>query len=440
VESGGTGTSDATQPNPARFGKAKPPSEATAPTLRPQRETLGRDFSLVWAGQGISAVGNAVTYLALPLVALLELHVAAWQVGVLSAINYGTYAVVAMPVGAWLDQRSRRPYVIAADAARMMALVSIPVAYAFGALTYTQLAVVAVVVGVFSAVFDVGYQSWFPHLVPRDALVRANGLMGTTDSIGSLAGPGVAGVLVAAVGAAYTLGIDGVSFAVAAGASLLVRGREPVTDRQLDRPPLRTQITEGMRWLWSTVILRQIMACSATANFFLAMWTAVETVFLVRILHTRASVIGAVLSAGAVGGIVGGLLVGRVARRLGTVKMLTGAIVACGAFGVVGPLASGPLGPWSVAVALFGLSLTLALYNAGAIGTRQQLAPTNLLSRATAANRVVTSGVMPFGALFGGTIATSATPRVALLVAALGFALGALWLVPILATSTSDPR
>jgi len=72
-----------------------------------------RDVRILWAGQGVSSVGNAVSALALPFVALLDLHAHAWQVGLLSACAFASYAVLALPVGAWLDRRTRRPFVLA---------------------------------------------------------------------------------------------------------------------------------------------------------------------------------------------------------------------------------------------------------------------------------------------------------------------------------------
>lgn len=94
---------------------------------RPVRVGINRDFNVVWFGQGVSNVGDAVTYLALPLLALLTLHVQAWQVGALTAANYAAYATCVLPLGAWLDTRTHRPYVVAGDLGRLVAIGSIPV-------------------------------------------------------------------------------------------------------------------------------------------------------------------------------------------------------------------------------------------------------------------------------------------------------------------------
>jgi MFS family permease len=398
----------------------------------PGRLGVNRDFDVVWFGQGISNVGDAVTYLALPLLALLTLHVRAWQIGALTAANYAAYAVCVLPLGAWLDTRPRRPYVIAGDLGRLVAIGSIPLSRAVGLLGYGQLVVVAAAVGAFSAMFDVAYQSWVPELVEPVDLVRANGLLGATESAGQLAGPGVGGLLVASLGGAYTLAVDAASFGVAALTSARVRTHRPAPSTSpAERPRLRRQIADGLRWLWTMAPLRLIALCSATVNVALAAWTAVETVFLVRTLHTPSSIIGAVLTVGAVGGILGGLCAGSLVRRVGVGRALFLSVVTGGLAGLVGPLATAPFGPWSVSIALFGVSAALSVYNAAAVSTRQRLAPADMIGRVTAANRVLTYGAMPLGALAGGVLASGAGPRATLVLAAAGFAAAAGWLAPL---------
>lgn len=297
---------------------------------------------------------------------------------------------------------------------------------------YWQLILVAAAIGAFTAMFDVAYQSWVPELVTQPDLVRANGLLGATESAGQLAGPGIGGLLVASIGGAYTLALDAVSFGVAAWTSAQVRRRP--APRPLQRAgfgQLGEQIAEGLRWLWRAVPLRLIAACSATVNVALAAWTAVETVFLVRTLHTSSFLVGVVLSVGAVGGILGGIGAGSLTSKRGVERALFLSVLTGGLAALVGPLATALLGPWALSVALFGVSAALSVYNATAVSTRQRLAPPDMLARVTAANRVLTYSAMPLGALLGGILASTAGPRLTLILAAAAFAVAASWLAPL---------
>ncbi|HEX5493455.1 MAG TPA: MFS transporter [Mycobacteriales bacterium] len=395
--------------------------------------SVGRDFGVVWLGQGISSLGTAVTTLALPLLALLELHVHAWQVGLLTACTYAAYATLALPAGVWLERRARRPLVIAGDLGRFGALASIPVAQSLDVLTFVQLVVVALVVGALTVVFDVAYQSWLPILVAPDSLVRVNGLLDATASTGRLAGPGVAGFLVASIGAAYTIGSDAASFAIAALATVAVRTGEPDIPGRAEGQArhLRGELRAGLSWLRKTVAMRALVASSTTSNFFVATWLAVEAIFLVDTLRASPGTIGVVLALGSGGGILGGVFAGALSRRFGSCRVIVLSAALGGPFALSAPLGTPLLGPWSVAAGLFGVTFTSAVRGAGATSYRQRATPPELITRVTSAVRLAAYATLPAGSLFGGLLASGTTPRTVMVVAAVGYGAAVLWLLPL---------
>src|ERR671919_1732707 len=97
------------------------------------------DFLRLWSAQTISQFGSQITALALPLAALLVLHASAFQVAALATVEWLPWLLFSLPAGAWVDRVHRRPVLIVADVGRGLALVSIPVAYAFDGLTLWQL-------------------------------------------------------------------------------------------------------------------------------------------------------------------------------------------------------------------------------------------------------------------------------------------------------------
>ncbi|HET6795176.1 MAG TPA: MFS transporter, partial [Acidimicrobiales bacterium] len=133
-------------------------------TARPGAESLRRHrgFQLLWSGQTVSELGSQVSQLALPLVAVRALHATAFQVGVLTAATTAAFLLVGLPAGAWVDRLRRRRVMIVADTGRMLALGSVPVAWAAGVLGLAQLYSVALVTGVLTVFFDVAYQSYLP--------------------------------------------------------------------------------------------------------------------------------------------------------------------------------------------------------------------------------------------------------------------------------------
>src|ERR1051326_2202228 len=155
-----------------------------------------RDFMKLWTGQTISEFGTQFSLIALPLTALYVLHARAFAVAALTIFEQLPFLLLALPAGVWVDRLPRRRILVVGDTGRALALASIPIVYAAGALHMWQLFAVAFVVGVLTVFFDVAYQSYLPSLIERDQLVEGNSKLQTTVSAATIGGPGLGGVLI----------------------------------------------------------------------------------------------------------------------------------------------------------------------------------------------------------------------------------------------------
>src|SRR5262245_12146029 len=109
------------------------------------------DFLRFWAAASVSLTGDAVTRLALPLIAITILDATPLQVGILGTAQLGPFLLIGLPAGAIIDRIQRvLQLMVFADVARAAILLSIPVAYAADALTLVQLYAVAFATGVFT--------------------------------------------------------------------------------------------------------------------------------------------------------------------------------------------------------------------------------------------------------------------------------------------------
>src|SRR3954454_10000100 len=108
---------------------------------------LGRRFGWLWAAYAVSTFGTWLAFDAFPLIAILVLHPGPGEVSVLAAAGLAVVAAVAVPLGPWVEFRRKRPVMIAMDVIRFAALMSVPLFYALGWLSFVQLLIVAVVVG-----------------------------------------------------------------------------------------------------------------------------------------------------------------------------------------------------------------------------------------------------------------------------------------------------
>jgi MFS family permease len=376
--------------------------------------TRRRDFRLLLLGQTTSQLGAQVSGVAVPLLAVLTLGASPLQLGLVTAASTLAFAVIGLPAGAWVDRRRRRPILVAGDLSRTVLLLSIPVAALLEVLTLTQLIVVSLLAGVARVFFDVGYQSYLPAVTGQDRLLGANSAMETVRAGGQVAGPGIGGWLVAVVGAADVVLFQTVTFAVSAASLLAIRATEPQTPVPAGRPALRAQIAEGLRFVARTPPLRATAITSATGNLAFAIASAVGVVFMVRTLHLTPTAVGIVMALGSVTVMAGAALTPRLARTVGSARIIWVSLALSGPIGLLTPLARPG---WPVALLLVGTAageLGQIVYAITNVTLRQRLCPAHLLGRVNATVRFLIMGMFPVGALLGGTLGEIVGVRVAL--------------------------
>ena len=385
-------------------------------------------FRRFWLGQSVSLLGDQVSLIALPLVAVLVLDATAAQMGYLVAAELAPNLLFSLHAGAWADRRARkRQTMIATDVGRALLIGSLPVAYAFDALTLPHMLAVAFLVGTLSVLFHVSYSSLFVALVPRDRFVEGGSIMHGSRALSYVAGPSIGGVLVQALSAPVTLVVDACSYVVSA---LCLRGIE--VEEPAAEAPGKGHVVAGIRWVFGDPIVRAALGATATINFFNFVFFALFILYATRSLDVAPGTLGVVLGAGAVGGVLGSLVTGRVARRIGIGPAFALGCVVFPAPLLLVPLAEGPR--WVILGCLFlaefgsGLGVMMLDISAGAIFAA--VIPDRLRSRVSGAYMVVNYGVRPLGALVGGALGSWIGLRETLWIATAGALLGILWLLP----------
>jgi MFS family permease len=290
-----------------------------------------RDFLKLWAGQSISEYGSQISALAIPLLALYELHATTFEYAVLGVLGFLPFILVTLPAGVWVDRLRRRPILIVGDSARAVLLALIPILWAAGVLQIWHLLVLQFVIGIFTVFFDVAYQSYLPALIEREDLVDGNAKLQLTVSIAQVGGPGTAGVLIQAITAPYAILFDGVSFVISSVFMVTMRHRENVPEKPVDgHPKMWPQVKEGLHWVIGHRWLRWIAVCTGTSNFFGSVYFAVLLVYAVRTLHFSKPEIGAMFAVGSAGAIAGALIANRLQLRIGVGRTIVlGSLLFC---------------------------------------------------------------------------------------------------------------
>ncbi len=383
------------------------------------------DFLKLWGSLTITSFGAQVTNLALPLTAAVLLHATPWQMGVLVALETLPFALVSLHAGVLIDRVRKLPIVIAADLGRGAALLAIPVAAYFDALSMNILFAVGFVCGVQNVVGGAAYQVLLAQLAGRARLVEANAkiILGETSS--ALIGPGLAGGLIQLLTAPFAILLDALAFF--ASALMLRRVRAP---HDVVHPgpnaTVGAEIREGLKLVRRNPTLQALAWLAGLWQVLHHMQVAVLILFATRELGLSPGAIGLTYMFGGAGCVLAAASAQRLSARFGVGPVIVHGLIltALGwqAFGLV----SGPA--W---VATLALGCAMLVFDFGAIiyainylSLRQAITPDRLLGRMTATMRFLTIAAAPLGSLAGGALATAVGLRATLLtVGVLGLAL-----------------
>jgi MFS family permease len=391
------------------------------------------DFVKLWAGQTISVIGSQITFLALPLTAVLILDATPAQMGFLTAAEGIPSLLVGLFVGVWVDRYLRRPILIVADLGRAALLLVIPVAAILDVLRIEYLYIVAFLVGTLELVFDVAHRSFLPSLVKREQLVEGNSKLEMSRSVAMILGPGVAGGLVQLVTAPIAMAFDAISFLVSALLLGWIRTPEPAPKPSDQRQNIWEEIGQGFRLVSGNKLLRAIAGCIGTASLFDSVLEAVFVLYVTRELGIASGLLGLLFAIGSVGFLLGTLLPGWVTRRFGLGPGIIGALLLVGLSDLLIPLVEGSMAVVVIMAVLmlaqFFFGFGFVIFNTGQVSLRQAITPDHLQGRMNAVMSFIGWGVVPLGGLLGGGLGETIGLRPTLLLAALGEILAVLWLL-----------
>ena len=423
--------------SPADCGPVEPtpPAASDQKAFRPRIDrALGvarhGDFARFWAAQTTSAIGSQSTAVALPLLAALSLGASPMAFGVLAAAAGLPHLLFGLFAGAWVDRLRRRPVMIAADIARTVLLITIPVA-AFGALRIELLVAIAFLVESFTVFFDIAYLTYIPSLVSREGLVEANSRLEATASGAQVIGPALGGTLVRVVGAPLALVVDALTYLVSAALIWRIRAHEALPERTGAPMSLRAEIGQGLRAVWQSLVLRALALSSTVMNVAGFLFLSIYVLYMTRDLGLGAEAVGLVFAAGGVGALVGSVSAGPARSRWGVGRVLLGSQFLFGLFGMLVPLAvlfphvALPL----VVAAEFLQWVMVLIFSVNSVSLRQAITPDRLLGRVNGTMRFIVWGSRPIGSLLGGYLGNRIGLPATLVVGAFGMLIG---FVPLL--------
>jgi Major Facilitator Superfamily len=374
----------------------------------------GRNFRRFYVGYATSMLGTSMSAVAIAF-AVLASGGTATSLGVVFAANIVPMVAFMLGGGVLADRLGRRPVMLTADVARCSAQGTLAATLFLGRPHIWLFVVAAFVVGTGNAFFQPALSGLPVQLAPRDQLGNANALFGMVQPAAQVAGPALAGIVIAAGSPAAAIAVDAGSYAVSALALAFLSF--PRTERGPARSLLRDladswTVFSAHAWLWLQTVQFTL--------FNLLTWGPYLVLgpVLARDYLGGARAWGAILACYGGGAVIGGLLaLGRRPRR----PLLISTLTTLGF----------PLPPLALALHLPVVAVAAGALLAGggsafggaiAATVTQQRLPADVLSRVGSFNMVGAFAFGPLAFIAAGPVAAAVGAG-----AVLGF--GAAWAV-----------
>jgi MFS family permease len=406
-----------------------------------------RDFGLLWGGATISALGDGMSFVAL-LWLLIERGGTASDVGWLAAIHTAPVIIGGIATGPILDAFDPRRVLAADNALRGLAMASVPIASVLGVLTTPHLFVVAAVYGLLFMTSAAGIPSLITRLIRGPDLTTANAMESLSFSLSGLVGPGVAGLLIAIVGAPFVLAIDALTYFIFVGCLLAMRegGRggdpvEPGTERASPTAPAASRgLGPAIRFIFSAPAIVAITLFYMSVNIAGGIVTVVIPLYVRDVLHAGSETFGLLLSVLTAGDLVGLLVVGAVNWRWPLGRSIAWALFTSGLVLLLW-LLQPPVVLLCVILFVWGsLSSSLTPW---AQTIRMRLIPPEIRGRVFALLRTSMQSTRPIGAVVAGLLLSAGDLPIAIVAMALLFAVPGfigIWLPALGRGPTAEPE
>jgi predicted MFS family arabinose efflux permease len=331
---------------------------------------------------------------------LVERHASPTVIALVQTASLTPTLMLALFAGALADRVDRRRLLIAVQAYAAVATAALTALAVAGVLDAVSLLVLMFAIGCAAALTTPAWQAIQPELVPREQLRSAASLGGVAVDAARAIGPPIAGLLVAAAGAAAVFAINAVTFVAVIVALLAWKPTPSAPETQ--REPFGQSVLSGIRYVSHSRNMRRILVRAASFAFPASALWALLPVVASQQFHLRAIGYGAVLGTVGVGAVSGALVMARLSAMLSANALLAlAALVAA-----TGLLAAAylPLGVAVVLLLLAGVAW-IATLTTLTVAAQVELAP-SLRARGLGTYLVILIGSQALGSLVWGVVAS----------------------------------
>ncbi len=344
----------------------------------------------------ISLTGSSMTFVALPWFVLATTGSTAKMGWVLGA-EMLPIALFGIPAGTVISKLGSKRTMLICDAARGPLMLVIPILHHYGDLSFPALLGATFAVGIFSAPYMASSRLIVPEVAGEDeqAVASVSAILSGANQLTSLAGPVLAGLLIAATSPSTVLVVDGSTYVV----SFLVISIVVSAGKRVEAAARQKGALAGVKFLLHDSLLGPITIAACVINFVAqGLILGIEGIAFFR-YDQSAHILGFLFGGFGVGAVAGAVVAQQAARKVPLLKLMAMAIVAM-------PLPLfllSPTSPWPIAVLVIGLfGFFVPLVNAPIVGLLTMRTPAELRPKAVTGFMTVATMAGPFGFIAAG--------------------------------------
>jgi predicted MFS family arabinose efflux permease len=329
-------------------------------------------------------------------------------------------AMIALPLGPWVEFRSKRRVMIAMDLTRFAVMMTVPVAYAFGRLSFIQLLVVSAVVAAAKIAFNAASGAFLRALVQPDDLLVASARFESTNWSSIAVGPPLGGAAIGLFGPVTTVIADALSYLLSALGITAIRSREEHSQRTGKSRVRAGDLLEGWRHILTHPGLRALYLNNMLVSGLIMATEPLLAVLLLRQLGFPPWQYGLAFAAPCVGGFVGSRLARRVVARYGQYRVFrtVGTLRAVWLIGLAF-VGRGVVGLATVMAVELAIIISMSLYSPVLATYRLEHTPRDRIARTLSAWSIGQQASIAVFSALGGLLAAVTSPRTALTIAGL---------------------
>jgi MFS family permease len=382
------------------------------------RRSLGPQFRWLWTAYAVSAYGSGLGFGALPLIAVLVLHASSVEVSALSAVGPAVGALIALPLGPWVEFRRKRPVMVAMDLVRFAVMMTIPIAYALGRLSFAQLLCVSAAVAAAKITFGAASGAYLRAIVAPEDLLVANARFESTTWSSIAIGPPLGGAAIGLFGPVITVLTDAVSYLLSALSIGAIRQRETRPTSVDGRRIGAGGVLEGWRHIFTHPGLRALYANNLLVTGLIMATEPLLAVRMLRQLDFPPWQYGLAFAVPCIGGLIGSRLARRTVARWGEHRIFrTVGMLRCVWLLGLAFLRPGWIGLVTVIAVEIAIIICMSLYSPVLATYRLEHTPADRISRTLAAWSIGQQASIAIFTALGGGLADATSPRTALAVA-----------------------